>query len=47
MPNKLKFYLDKKTKNKVYTLKESIDKIPTKSAHYKFLKLPSITNSKN
>jgi len=37
---KLKFYTDKKSKKKVYTLKElSSPEEPTKDAHYKFIKI--------
>jgi hypothetical protein len=35
--SKLKFFI--KDKIKVYTLKDSINNIPTKDAHYKYLKL--------
>ena len=34
---KLRYYL--KGKEKVYTLKESIDNVPTKDAHYKFIRV--------
>ena len=36
---KLNYYI--KENKKIYTLKESINNIPTKPAHYKFIKLKS------
>ncbi|HPD81510.1 MAG TPA: hypothetical protein PK357_00220 [Candidatus Pacearchaeota archaeon] len=35
---KLKFYIDSEGK-KIYTLKEEINRIKTKDAHYKFIKI--------
>lgn len=37
---KLKFYTDSKDK-KIYTLEENRNNEPTKSAHYKYIKLKS------
>lgn len=37
---KLKYYI--KDDKKVYTLKDNISNIPTKDAHYKFIKIKSL-----
>lgn len=37
---KLRYYI--KDNNKIYTLKDKIDGIPTKEAHYKFIKIKSV-----
>ena len=39
---KLKFHIDDKG-NKKYTLKDTINKKPTESAHYKFVKIRSVS----
>lgn len=39
---KLKYYIEEKTKEKVYTLKETHSGLPTKSAHYKFIKIKPV-----
>ena len=38
MPSKLKYFINDKGE-KVYTLKTEVNNIPTKEAHYKFIKL--------
>ena len=45
MPNKLKVY--EKEGKKTYTLKSEISGKETKSAHYKFIKLPTQTRTKS
>ncbi len=37
---KLRYYI--KDNKKIYTLKEKIDDIQTKKAHYKFIKIKSV-----
>lgn len=44
---KLRHYLNPKTSEKVYTLKDKINGIETKSAHYKFLKLRDINDKES
>ena len=36
---KLRYFIDDKTKKKVYTMKEKVDDILTKDAHYKFIRI--------
>jgi hypothetical protein len=43
---KLKYYLDSKTKKKIYTLKSTVNNIPTNDAHYKFIKINPSQKSK-
>lgn len=42
---KLKYYL--KNKTKIYTLKQKIKSSLTKSAHYKFVKIPNAPKTRN
>jgi len=42
---KLRYYI--KNNKKIYTLKEKIGGEETKSAHYKFIKIKSLTNNKS
>jgi len=45
MTSKLRFY--KKNNKKIYTLKEEINNEKTKDAHYKFIKIKSISKNQN
>ncbi len=43
---KLRYHIDPKTSEKIYTLKNKINGIETKPAHYKFLKLRDVNEKK-
>lgn len=42
---KLKYYI--KDNEKIYTLKDNINNIKTKDAHYKFIKIKSLKEKEN